>query len=148
MPSSPGPWICSAAGNRPAAIHFISAALILLFVFVHVTEVILAGPINEVRSMLTGWYRVPEGSRVMASAKSITRRTAISAGFGGAGWLVANANGLTVSPSFAKVFGAVEDWTKNSAARAAPSPAPGAGIQPHRHLLPFQAQRHVRSGYG
>jgi thiosulfate reductase cytochrome b subunit len=27
---------------------------------VHVVEVILAGPINEVRSMLTGWYRTPK----------------------------------------------------------------------------------------
>ena len=50
----------------------------------------------------------------MASAKDITRRTAIVAGFGGAGWLIANANGLTVSPSFAKVFQTVEDWTKTA----------------------------------
>src|SRR3569833_606221 len=50
----------------------------------------------------------------MASGKDITRRAAIVAGFGGAGWLIANANGLTVSPSFAKVFQTVEDWTKTA----------------------------------
>ncbi|HEY8253807.1 MAG TPA: cytochrome b/b6 domain-containing protein, partial [Rhizomicrobium sp.] len=56
------PWTLDLFGGRQSAraIHFISAALILLFVFVHVVEVILAGPINEVRSMLTGWYRVPK----------------------------------------------------------------------------------------
>jgi hypothetical protein len=26
---------------------------------VHLTEVVLAGPINEIRSMLTGRYRLP-----------------------------------------------------------------------------------------
>ena len=34
--------------------------LIVLFVIVHLVEVMLAGPINEVRSMLTGWYRIPK----------------------------------------------------------------------------------------
>lgn len=50
----------------------------------------------------------------MANAKDISRRVAIVAGFGGAGWLIANANNLTLSPSFAKVFHAVEDWTKTA----------------------------------
>jgi thiosulfate reductase cytochrome b subunit len=56
------PWTLDLFGGRQSAraIHFICAALILLFVFVHVVEVILAGPINEVRSMLTGWYRTPK----------------------------------------------------------------------------------------
>ncbi|HEX3809293.1 MAG TPA: molybdopterin-dependent oxidoreductase [Rhizomicrobium sp.] len=50
----------------------------------------------------------------MASAKDITRRTAIIAGFGGAGALIWNINNLTLSPSFAHVFHAVEDWTRIS----------------------------------
>src|SRR6201996_2514672 len=48
----------------------------------------------------------------MASGRDITRRAAILAGFGGAGLLIANANDLTLSPGFARVFHAVEDWTR------------------------------------
>jgi thiosulfate reductase cytochrome b subunit len=55
------PWLLDLFGGRQSArsIHFISASLIVLFVLVHVVEVILAGPINEIRSMLTGRYVVP-----------------------------------------------------------------------------------------
>ena len=35
------------------------AALIAAFILVHLAMVVLAGPINEVRSMITGWYRLP-----------------------------------------------------------------------------------------
>jgi thiosulfate reductase cytochrome b subunit len=31
----------------------------VLFIAVHLIEVVLAGPINEVRSMITGRYAVP-----------------------------------------------------------------------------------------
>lgn len=56
------PWLIDIFGGRQSArsIHFISAGLIVLFVIVHVVEVILAGPINEIRSMLTGRYRIPK----------------------------------------------------------------------------------------
>ena len=55
------PWLIDLFGGRQSArsIHFISATLIVLFVIVHLTEVVLAGPINEIRSMLTGRYRLP-----------------------------------------------------------------------------------------
>jgi thiosulfate reductase cytochrome b subunit len=55
------PWLLDLFGGRQSArsIHFISASLIVLFVMVHLIEVVLAGPINEVRSMLTGRYRIP-----------------------------------------------------------------------------------------
>ena len=46
------------------------------------------------------------------SAGNITRRAVIAAAFGGAGALIWNANSLTLSPGFAHVFGAVEDWTR------------------------------------
>jgi thiosulfate reductase cytochrome b subunit len=64
---SPGMWPWLAAdlfGGRQSArsIHFIAMALMTLFIIVHLTLVILAGPINEVRSMVTGWWRVPEDS--------------------------------------------------------------------------------------
>ena len=57
------PWLLDLFGGRQSArsIHFISASLIVLFVFVHLVEVVLAGPINEIRSMLTGNYVVPKG---------------------------------------------------------------------------------------
>ena len=59
------PWLPDLLGGRQSArtLHFISAWLIVLFVFVHLVEVVLAGPINEVRSMITGWFTVPEDHR-------------------------------------------------------------------------------------
>lgn len=55
------PWLSDLFGGRQSArtIHFIAAALILLFVVVHLLMVVLAGPWNEVRSMITGRYAVP-----------------------------------------------------------------------------------------
>jgi thiosulfate reductase cytochrome b subunit len=56
------PWLLDLFGGRQSArsIHFICASLIVLFVVVHLIEVVLAGPVNEVRSMLTGRYRIPK----------------------------------------------------------------------------------------
>jgi Ni/Fe-hydrogenase b-type cytochrome subunit len=56
------PWLLDLFGGRQSArsIHFIAAAYLALFIVVHLALVILAGPINEVRSMLTGWWREPE----------------------------------------------------------------------------------------
>lgn len=48
----------------------------------------------------------------MVDASLITRRAAIVAGFGAAGYLIANTNALTSNPHMAKVFEAVEDWTR------------------------------------
>lgn len=41
------------------SLHFLAAGGIALFIAVHLTLVILAGPYNEIRSMVTGRYRVP-----------------------------------------------------------------------------------------
>jgi thiosulfate reductase cytochrome b subunit len=59
------PWLLDLFGGRQSArtIHFISASLIVLFVVIHLVEVVLAGPVNEVRSMLTGRYVVPKEHR-------------------------------------------------------------------------------------
>jgi thiosulfate reductase cytochrome b subunit len=56
------PVLLDLFGGRQSArsIHFICASLITLFVIVHLVEVVLAGPINEIRSMLTGHYRIPQ----------------------------------------------------------------------------------------
>jgi thiosulfate reductase cytochrome b subunit len=59
------PWLLQLLGGRQSArtLHFAFASLIVLFVVVHLLEVVLAGPINEVRSMITGRYAVPPEHR-------------------------------------------------------------------------------------
>jgi thiosulfate reductase cytochrome b subunit len=56
------PWLLDLFGGRQSArsIHFIAAGLIVLFVMVHLAMVVLSGPVNEIRSMITGRYRLPE----------------------------------------------------------------------------------------
>lgn len=56
------PWVLEILGGRQSArsIHFITASVLALFTIVHLVLVILAGAGNEVRSMITGRWRVPE----------------------------------------------------------------------------------------
>lgn len=56
------PWLVDLFGGRQSArtIHFICATLIALFILVHLVMVVLAGPWNEVRSMITGRFRLPK----------------------------------------------------------------------------------------
>ncbi|MGN7159093.1 cytochrome b/b6 domain-containing protein [Sphingomonas sp. SAFR-052] len=56
------PWLLEVLGGRQSArsIHFLAASGITLFVIVHLVLVILAGAVNEMRSMVTGRWRVPE----------------------------------------------------------------------------------------
>lgn len=53
-------WFTDLVGGRQAArtLHFVAMALFVLFAVVHVLMVIYAGPINEMRSMITGRFRV------------------------------------------------------------------------------------------
>src|SRR5205823_13878972 len=55
------PWLLDLFGGRQSArsIHFLAATALLLFILVHLMMVVLAGPINEIRSMITGRFRVP-----------------------------------------------------------------------------------------
>jgi thiosulfate reductase cytochrome b subunit len=39
-------------------LHFLCASGIVLFALVHVAMVIAAGPVNELRSMITGWFAI------------------------------------------------------------------------------------------
>ena len=50
------PWLVELFGGRQSArtIHFIAATLLVLFVIIHLVMVLLAGPINGVRAMITG----------------------------------------------------------------------------------------------
>lgn len=56
------PWLLDLFGGRQSArsIHFIAAMLLVLFFIVHIIMVVLAGPFNEIRSMITGWFRLPK----------------------------------------------------------------------------------------
>jgi thiosulfate reductase cytochrome b subunit len=58
------PWLIDIFGGRQSArsIHFLAASLIVLFVLIHVLMVILAGPKNELRSMITGKFAISPGS--------------------------------------------------------------------------------------
>jgi thiosulfate reductase cytochrome b subunit len=49
-------------GGRQAArtLHFIAAMLIVGFVLIHVFEVIVTGLVNNLRSMITGYWRLPK----------------------------------------------------------------------------------------
>jgi thiosulfate reductase cytochrome b subunit len=50
------PWLLDIFGGRQSArsLHFIAAALLTLFVVVHLIMVLLSGPINGIWSMITG----------------------------------------------------------------------------------------------
>ncbi|MDQ2778529.1 MAG: cytochrome b/b6 domain-containing protein [Pseudomonadota bacterium] len=53
-------WVDLLGGRQSArSLHFLAAAGILLFVLVHVFEVLISGVWNQLRSMVTGWYTLP-----------------------------------------------------------------------------------------
>lgn len=58
------PWLIDIFGGRQTArtIHFIVMVLLVLFFVVHVAMVVAAGPLNELRSMITGYYRTSPGT--------------------------------------------------------------------------------------
>ena len=59
------PFMPELFGGRQTArtIHFAVMLLLVGFFVIHILMVLLAGPLNELRSIITGWYRVdePEG---------------------------------------------------------------------------------------
>lgn len=59
------PWLLDLFGGRQSArsLHFIAAWAMVAFFLVHILMVLLAGPFNEMRSMTTGWYRLPAKRR-------------------------------------------------------------------------------------
>lgn len=59
------PWLLDLFGGRASArsIHFIACWALVAFIVVHLVLVILAGPVREVRSMITGWF-VPHPEEV------------------------------------------------------------------------------------
>ena len=57
------PWLLDVFGGRQTArtIHFLTMVALIGFFAVHMAMILLAGPLNEMRSILTGWYRTDGG---------------------------------------------------------------------------------------
>lgn len=57
------PWLLDLFGGRQSArsMHFLGAGAMTAFIVVHIVMVVLAGPLNELRSMITGRFRLPAG---------------------------------------------------------------------------------------
>ena len=53
------PWLLDLFGGRQTArtIHFFAMLAFVVFFIVHIAMVVLAGPFNELRSMITGYYK-------------------------------------------------------------------------------------------
>jgi thiosulfate reductase cytochrome b subunit len=62
------PWLPELFGGRQTAraIHFAVMALLVAFFIVHMAMIVLAGPINELRSIITGRYRLSPTKRTEA----------------------------------------------------------------------------------
>jgi thiosulfate reductase cytochrome b subunit len=56
------PWLLDLFQGRQTArtIHFLTMLALIGFFAVHMAMILLAGPLNEMRSILTGWYRTDE----------------------------------------------------------------------------------------
>lgn len=54
-------WLVDLVGGRQSARtwHFVFAVALVAFVALHVFMVLVSGPVNQVRAMITGRYRVP-----------------------------------------------------------------------------------------
>jgi thiosulfate reductase cytochrome b subunit len=53
-------WLVDLVGGRQSArtIHFLIAMAFVAFILVHVFMVLVTGPINQIRAMITGRYRI------------------------------------------------------------------------------------------
>ena len=54
------PFLADVLGGRQTArtIHFTMMLLLVGFFIVHILMIVAAGPLNELRSIITGWYRL------------------------------------------------------------------------------------------
>ncbi|MGL4488710.1 MAG: cytochrome b/b6 domain-containing protein [Rhizobiaceae bacterium] len=59
------PFLNDLLGGRQTArtIHFVAMALLVGFFIIHMVMILAAGPINELRSIITGWYRIDAESK-------------------------------------------------------------------------------------
>lgn len=53
------PWLTEVLGGRQTArtLHFLTMLALVGFFIVHMAMILAAGPFNELRSIITGWYR-------------------------------------------------------------------------------------------
>lgn len=58
------PWLLDIFGGRQTArtIHFLCMAALVAFFLIHIFMVLAAGPLNEMRSIITGWYRTDKNN--------------------------------------------------------------------------------------
>ena len=58
-------FMTSLFGGRQSArsIHFITAAALVLFFLIHIVAILAAGPFNEMRSIVTGWFVIRRQER-------------------------------------------------------------------------------------
>ena len=58
------PWLLDLFGGRQTArtIHFLIMVGLFGFFVVHMVMILAAGPFNEIRSIVTGWYRTDAGA--------------------------------------------------------------------------------------
>ena len=54
------PWLTDLFLGRQTArsVHFLVMILLVAFFAVHIVMILAAGPLNELRSIVTGWYRI------------------------------------------------------------------------------------------
>ena len=57
------PWTLDLFGGRQSArsLHFLAMLALVGFFVIHIAMILLAGPLNELRSIITGWYRTDGG---------------------------------------------------------------------------------------
>lgn len=65
------PFLNELFGGRQTArtIHFTVMVLLVLFFLIHMLMILAAGPINELRSIITGWYRTDPPENGTSSAE-------------------------------------------------------------------------------
>lgn len=59
------PWLVDLFGGRQTArsLHFLAMLGLSAFFIIHMAMILAAGPLNEMRSILTGWYRTDPKQR-------------------------------------------------------------------------------------
>lgn len=56
------PWLLDLFGGRQTArtVHFLTMLALVAFFAIHMLMILAAGPLNEMRSIVTGWYRMKD----------------------------------------------------------------------------------------
>ncbi len=144
------PWLVDLFGGRQSArsIHFIVAWLLVAFFVVHILMVLLAGPLNEIRSMITGWYVLPNAKRPGAQAMSFIICTAAAsspASPPSAATLLAGCDKLASNEDFKKALFSAENMHKWLQRCADGPQALAREFRPEQRSPPVPRQWHGQS---